>query len=165
MVINKTCCALAIGVAVFGLRLQADDSPDADGSARGASLSGVLFGYTRAHGGAPLSEAKVNLHSVERNTDRTVVSGNDGAFAIGNIAPGRYQLTASKDGLASTPLTAVELGAGQNVRLDLTLETAAATSNWASGRFFSPQRFFKTDSEILRERQAMARRGKYRGYP
>src|SRR6266849_1166023 len=115
MVITKTCCALVVVVAAFGVRLQADDGPVADGSASVASPSGVLFGYTRAPGGALLSEAKVNLHSVEGNTDRTAVSASDGTFAIGNLAPGRYQLTASKDGLASSLSTAVELAAGQNV--------------------------------------------------
>jgi len=63
----------------------------------------------------------VLVHNVEANADRTISAGSDGTFGIGNLAPGRYQLTASKEGFANSTVIAVELAPGQALELPLTL--------------------------------------------
>jgi hypothetical protein len=68
-----------------------------------------------------LALAQVTVHSVERNGDRTVVSSSEGVFVVENLEPGRYQLTAKKDGFTSSPAITVELAAQQSLRVDITL--------------------------------------------
>ena len=50
---------------------------------------------------------QVSVHSVEDNTDRNIVSDHDGTFVVENLRPGRYQLRATKGGLASSSVTTV----------------------------------------------------------
>jgi Putative beta-barrel porin-2, OmpL-like. bbp2/Carboxypeptidase regulatory-like domain len=81
----------------------------------------------------PAPEAQVVVHSVDENTDRTAVSSADGTFAIVNLKPGRYQLTANKPGFASSRVTELQLAAGQSPRVDITLGPSVLTEK---GGFF-----------------------------
>ena len=89
--------------------------------AYGGPPFGNLRGVTRNAEGAPLPAVQVVVHSMDENLDRTVVSGDDGAFTVENLPPGRYQLTASKEGLARSPAITIELAAQESLRADLTL--------------------------------------------
>ncbi len=95
--------------------------------ASGASIFGDLRGVIRDSSGQPLAQAQIKVHSVEENTDRTVVSGVDGSFEVDNLKPGHYQLTASKDGLASSSVTTLQLAAQENLQVDLTIATPNRT--------------------------------------
>jgi len=88
--------------------------------AYGDPNSGTIQGITREPAGRPLGHARVVAHSEADNTDRTAFSGDDGAFTLDDLAPGRYQLTASKAGVGSSR-TAVLLVAQQSVHVDVTL--------------------------------------------
>jgi hypothetical protein len=57
-----------------------------------------LHGVTRAPNGPPLTSVRILVHSVDENIDHTVVSGDNGAFYVDNLKPGRYQLTANQPG-------------------------------------------------------------------
>jgi hypothetical protein len=46
--------------------------------------------------------ADVTAHSLEENTDRKVMSGDDGSFLMENLKPGRYQLTAANKNVSSS---------------------------------------------------------------
>jgi hypothetical protein len=59
------------------------------------STFGDLRGTTRDPSGLPLAATAVTAHSLDENTDRKVMSGDDGSFVIGNLKPGRYQLMAA----------------------------------------------------------------------
>jgi hypothetical protein len=107
--ILPACIALLVAVQLSGV------------PAFGQSMFGDIRGTTRNQGGLPLPEVQVAVHSVEENTDRTVVSGADGNFAFHNLKPGRYQLTASKAGFGSSPATTVELAAQQSFPVEMTL--------------------------------------------
>jgi hypothetical protein len=85
------------------------------------STFGDLRGTTRDPSGLPLPFAVVTVHSLDENTDQKVMSAEDGAFLIENVKPGRYQLTASKEGFQKSPTVNVELSARQSLRVDLTL--------------------------------------------
>ncbi len=89
--------------------------------AYGESTCGEIRGVTRNSGGLPLPDVQVVLHSVEENWDRTVVSGSDGAFIAENLMPGHYQLTAKKEGVGSSAVATVELGAEQSLHVDMSL--------------------------------------------
>jgi hypothetical protein len=85
------------------------------------STFGDLRGTTRDPSGLPLDHAVVAVHSVEQNTDRKTVSGDDGSFAVENLQPGHYQLTATKEGFHMSAATKVELSARQSLRVDIAL--------------------------------------------
>jgi Carboxypeptidase regulatory-like domain len=85
------------------------------------STFGDLRGITRDPSGLPLDHAVVAVHSVEQNTDRKIVSGDDGSFAVENLQPGHYQLTATKEGFQMSAITKVELSARQSLRVDIAL--------------------------------------------
>src|SRR6202021_1998081 len=93
------------------------------------STFGDLRGTTRDPSGLPLPATSVTAHSLDQNTDRRVTSGEDGAFVIENLKPGRYQLTAVKEGFQKSPAVNVDLSARQSLRVDLTvaLESRSVT--------------------------------------
>jgi len=103
------CIAVQVGVLLSGA------------PAFGQSAFGNIRGVTGDRSGLPLPEVRVVAHSVEENNDRTVVSGADGVFVIENLKPGRYRLTANKEGFATAPPTVAQVAAQQSLRLDLTL--------------------------------------------
>ncbi len=95
----------------------------------GGGSFGTVRGVTRNAQGAPLGGVQVIIHSLDENTDQRLESNNQGAFQVENLKPGRYQLTASKAGFGSSPLTTVELAASQSLLVDMTL----AVSNGSKG--------------------------------
>jgi hypothetical protein len=143
---------LTVGVLVLGLVLwillaetaltDVSDSPVAPAMSAGNSdadttaiLAGELRGITRNPSGLPLVAAKVIVHATDGTPDRSVTSGADGAFAVDSLKPGRYQVTAVKEGFAPAPSTAVELTAAQNLNVDLVL-VVAPTNGGNGGKFF-----------------------------
>jgi hypothetical protein len=97
--------------------------------AQAQSTFGDLRGTTRDPSGLPLPQAVVVVHSLEENTDRQVTSDGDGSFAVENLKPGAYQISASKPGFRGSA-TKFDLSARQSLRLDVTLalESAASTT-------------------------------------
>jgi hypothetical protein len=89
------------------------------------STFGDLRGTTRDPSGLTLAHATVTVHSLDANTDRSVVSGDDGSFAVENLLPGHYQLTAANADFQSSSATKIELSARQSLRVDLTLALAS----------------------------------------
>lgn len=138
-VLLSACIALQVAVQLPG------------GAAFGQSTFGDIRGVTRNRSGLPLPEVQVVLHSVEETTDRTVVSGSDGAFIAENLTPGHYQLTAKKKGVGSSPVTTVELAAGQSLHNDITL--ASPNGSKASTELASPAVTDNSDRPSLTERE------------
>src|SRR6202044_473030 len=93
--------------------------------AHAQSTFGDLRGTTRDPSGLALAHATVTVHSLDANTDRSVVSGDDGSFVVENLLPGHYQLTAAKADFQSASATKIELSARQSLRVDLTLALAS----------------------------------------
>jgi hypothetical protein len=95
--------------------------------AHAQSTFGDLRGTTRDPSGLALAQATVTVHSLDANTDRSVISGDDGSFVVENLQPGHYQLTAAKADFQSSSATKIELSARQSLRVDLTLALASQT--------------------------------------
>ena len=91
----------------------------------GQSTSGILRGVTKGPTGLRVPEARVIAHGVRENSDRTVLTGADGTFVIGDLKPDRYQLTASKPGNATSSSIAVDLASGQSLNVEITLGAPA----------------------------------------
>jgi hypothetical protein len=90
-------------------------------------VASAIHGVTLRPDGAPLPEAQVLIHNQNDNSDQSVVSGPDGAFAAVNLKPGRYTLIASKEGFL-TSSAAVQLKGHENLRMALALSARATVS-------------------------------------
>jgi hypothetical protein len=98
------------------------------------STFGDLRGVTRDPSGLPLPHAAVTVRSVDENSDRKVISDDEGAFLVENLKPGHYQLTATAEGFQNSSVTDVDLSARQSLRVDITLPLAnQATTVEVSG--------------------------------
>jgi hypothetical protein len=95
-------------------------------AAFGQPASAGIRATVRTMAGPPAAGATVLVHSLERNVDQTIGAGSDGTVGIGNLIPGHYQLTASKQGFASSSASAVEVAPGQALDLTLTLGPEAS---------------------------------------
>src|ERR1022692_4964510 len=68
-------------------------------SASGQEVSGGVGGVTRDSASKkPLAQVRITAHNMNRGTDRTAISGPDGAFAVLALEPGLYQVAAAKEG-------------------------------------------------------------------
>src|SRR3984885_373241 len=94
-------------------------------SVQAQSPLGTLHGVTANADGTPIPSAPVFLHRADDNTDRTIISGFDGAFSVSNLKPGRYELRASKGDLHSSSAT-VDLAENQDLKGDLALRAGTA---------------------------------------
>jgi Carboxypeptidase regulatory-like domain len=82
---------------------------------------GDIRGVTSDQQNLALSRTQVTVHSIDDNTNHVVLSDEAGQFLVDNLKPGRYEISAQKEGFASSPATLVELSARQSLRVDLTL--------------------------------------------
>ena len=81
-----------------------------------ANIRGTII-----HAGSktPIRKAKVNLTPVGGDSPSTVDSGDDGAFELKDVKPGRYRLNVTKAGYEPTAYGARALGdPGQVIRVD-----------------------------------------------
>jgi hypothetical protein len=67
-----------------------------------------------------LAQVRITAHNVKRGTDRTAISGPDGAFAVLALEPGLYQVAAAKEGFTQST-TNVYVGTPRPYRVDLLL--------------------------------------------
>jgi hypothetical protein len=71
--------------------------------------------------GLPVAATTVLARNVDGNSDRVALSGVSGAFELSDLTPGRYELTAKKDGSGVAPMAAIRLAARQSLDVDVTL--------------------------------------------
>src|ERR1035437_4284702 len=72
-------------------------------SASGQEVSGGVGGVTRdSASNQPLAQVRITAHNVNRGTDRTAISGPDGAFAVLALEPGLYQVAEAKEGVTQS---------------------------------------------------------------
>jgi hypothetical protein len=128
-------------------------------SANAGPEFGDLRGVTRSVQGAPLPGVQVLVHSVEDNTDLNIMSNDQGAFLVENLRPGRYELRAAKEGLASSALTTVDLKPHQDLQVDVTLASASASKATANSNLTadlrSPAVAANTEPAPLTDREKM----------
>jgi hypothetical protein len=92
------------------------------------STFGSIRGTTQDSSGGVLPDTQITLHSVDKNTDRTVKTDGTGNYLFENVLAGSYSLRAQHDGFADAVVSGIVLAARQDSRYTLTM-TIAATAN------------------------------------
>ena len=88
---------------------------------------GGLTGTVQDPAGAGVPGAKVAALNVETNAQIATVAGPAGEFALPNLTPGTYSLTAEAPGFKRATRSKVEVSVAGIVRADLTLEIGSVT--------------------------------------
>jgi len=146
-------------------RLAPSEVPAASADTSGdgiAGITGEIRGITRDPKGLPLAAATVVLHASDGSSDRTCTSGADGAFALSDLKPGHYQVTAAKEGFAPSSPAPVEIASAQMFNLDLSV-TGEAPSGANGGNFF--RRFARAYWDDWHPSPVAGPEAPYRGYP
>ena len=94
----------------------------------GAQLSSAsVNGTIRDQKGSVIPDATVLLHNVDTNVDRQVESNGSGAYAILNLVPGKYMLTAKASGFNPQQISQFVLAVDQIATFDFTLSVGGTT--------------------------------------
>jgi hypothetical protein len=91
------------------------------------STFGSLRGLTVDATGSAVPTAHITVHGLDDNTDHEVASGDDGAFEVESLKPGRYRVTGHKPGFADALVPELTLEARQDLRVTLTFSVASQT--------------------------------------
>ncbi len=88
---------------------------------------GILAGIARDTTGAVIAGAKITATNTETHEARTTTSVADGNYRLDALQPGRYTISASQPGFASTQLDNVTVNPSVVTSADLTFTTGGAT--------------------------------------
>ncbi|MGA2723796.1 MAG: TonB-dependent receptor [Bryobacteraceae bacterium] len=117
--------------------------------ASGQEVFGGVGGVTRDSASKqPVAEVRITAHNVNRNTDRTAISGPDGAFTIARLEPGEYRVAAARDGFLGSTAD-VEVASPGTYRVDFLLAAASGPSAEAkSSSALSPATVSAVEEEL-----------------
>ncbi len=96
--------------------------------AYGQSTFGSIRGIAADPTGASIPAASVILHSLDENNDRTTTSDSDGSYLFNSVKPGRYSITVTEAGFATTKLQDITLNARQDLRVNVQLAIASQST-------------------------------------
>ena len=85
------------------------------------STFGDIRGTVRDPTNLAIPQAAVTLHSLDENTNRVVVSDENGGFLFENLKPGHYTLSGAKPGFSQSSTVTLELTARQSARADVSM--------------------------------------------
>lgn len=94
----------------------------------------VLSGTVKASSGAPVANAQVLIKDNESGATKSVVTDRDGSFVLTHLSPGRYEITATKQGFDDLHVTlAIPVEANAVVNLIMQPGNVPATRNTQTG--------------------------------
>ena len=94
------------------------------GAAQTQITTGVIQGTVEDEQGATVPGATVEVRNVETNLSRTLVTDEGGRFVFLQLPPGRYTLTATKQGFATLKQEEFTLTVGQAATLALKMKVS-----------------------------------------
>jgi hypothetical protein len=110
------------------------------------TASGLLNGVVRnSNTGMPLAGVQVVAHSLGSGLDRTTLTSNEGFFTFSNVEPGRYELTAGKNGFQKL-IANVDVAASRTMIVEFPLSAALVRA--ATTRSERPERAPLTEREL-----------------
>jgi outer membrane receptor for ferrienterochelin and colicin len=86
--------------------------------------TGVIQGTVEDEQGATVPGANVEVRNVETNLTRSLATDDAGRFVFLQLPPGRYTLTAAKQGFATLKQEEFSLNVGQAANLDLKMKVS-----------------------------------------
>lgn len=119
--------ALSLGLSiVLWTIIRIDAQQPRDNRKPVAAGAGTIAGaVVDAEDSRPLRRARVTISAAELEFARTAITGDEGTFSFEGLPPGRYSVSASKDGHVSMTYGASRPGRpGRAVRLDSANQTA-----------------------------------------
>src|SRR4030095_2633573 len=93
-------------------------------SAQVQSTTGVIQGTVLDEQGGVVPGANVEVKNPDTNFSRTFSTDSDGRFVFLQLSPGRYNVTAAKQGFATVIQENLELTVGQTLNLSLTMKVS-----------------------------------------
>src|SRR5262245_33651800 len=82
----------------------------------------TIVGRVTDDTGAVIPGANITVTNIGTNESRSVIANDNGEYAIPQIAPGQYTLTAEFTGFNKVVRSGIVLETGQQVRLDVILK-------------------------------------------
>src|SRR4029450_10548110 len=92
-------------------------------------VNAVLSGTVADSSGALIPGVEVTAKNINTGIADTRISNESGNFVFPSLQPGTYTLSAALSGFQNASYNNVVLGQGQQVRLNFTLQVAAAAQN------------------------------------
>ena len=86
------------------------------------STFGSIRGTVQDSSGASIPDTQITLHSIDENTDRTVMSDATGSYAFENVLANRYSIRARHDGFTETMVGGITLAARQDLRYTIQMK-------------------------------------------
>lgn len=116
--------AAAVCAVVLGLLLGTVSLVWAQGPGTGS-----ITGTVKDPKGLAVPDAEVVVRNVDTGADRTLTTNSDGLFVAPYLQPGRYQVTAKKEGFADFVRKDLNLEVGQTLTVDaqMSIKTAQTT--------------------------------------
>ncbi|HMV85892.1 MAG TPA: carboxypeptidase regulatory-like domain-containing protein [Blastocatellia bacterium] len=93
--------------------------------AQSQSTTGAVQGTLVDEAGAVIAGATVEVKNLDNGSVKSLTSDDGGRFVFLQLQPGRYTLTASKQGYATVEQQNIALTVGQTVNLNLALKVSA----------------------------------------
>jgi hypothetical protein len=90
---------------------------------------GAIAGFVTDHNDRVVPGATVTLTAAATNVTRMTVTGEDGAFFVGSLAPGLYRVDVELVGFRHLTRGGLQVSAGETVRLDLQLAVGGVTES------------------------------------
>jgi hypothetical protein len=91
------------------------------------TVNGRLLGTISDQTGAALKGATVTITDVQRGTNRTVTTDEDGGYVVPNLPPSTYKIRAEARGFKTIERPNIGLEVAQDIRIDLTLQTGSVS--------------------------------------
>jgi hypothetical protein len=88
-------------------------------------VGGTIQGTTSDASGAVLTGVKVSIVNLQTNNSNTVLTNSSGFYALPNLLPGTYELSATAAGFSTTVLKNIEVTVGDQLAVNLTLKVGA----------------------------------------
>jgi Carboxypeptidase regulatory-like domain/TonB dependent receptor len=107
-----------LGIALLIATILLGFSPPVVGQAVNATLLGTVTDSS----GAAMAAAKVEIKEVNTGISRIAETNDSGNYVFSDLAPGRYQVVAGKDGFKRVIHDAVDVLVNTTVRVDLKLD-------------------------------------------
>jgi len=117
------------------------------------STFGSIVGVLRDPSGAVVSAAAIAIRDIDANTVRSVTSDGEGLYEILNLKPGRYEITAAKNGFATAKIAEALLEGRQTLRADLKLEIAPIAQTVVVHHSFS---LINTENPVIADSKGFA---------